>query len=322
MSLHTPKVIAVSLNPSVDRGIEVPGFAIGAHQVGRQLFRRPAGKAVNLAHALGTLDVPPLLSGFIGKGQQGYFERDLTHERVACQLFPVRGRTRENITIFDPVNKLETHIRDRGFEVTSADVDRLRKELAVQCRKGMYVVFSGSLPPGLAVEDFIELAQICQMNGANVCVDASGAVLRACRPLGLWLIKPNNDELAEMLEKPAQNDSEIIAAGSELRKSVGLTLVTVGKEGAFLFSESICLRGRVSVDPSEVKNTVGCGDAMLAGFVAGITSGKDIKESLAYSLATATASAVSLTPSGIAKSDITRFLARAEISELQLPAVH
>jgi len=316
MSLYAPKVIAVSLNPSVDRGIEVPGFAIGAHQTGRQLFRRPAGKAVNLAHALGTFKVPTMIIGFIGKGQQEYFERYLTKEHVACQLFAVNGRTRENITIFDPVNKVDTHIRDRGFEVTLPDIGKLRKKLALLCRKDTIVVFSGSLPPGLSTEDFIELVQICQMNEAKVCIDCSGQVLRACRPLGTWLIKPNSDELSEMLGTTVENHEQIVRVGRELSDTVGVTIVTVGKEGAFLFSSSGNLRGKVQVDPAEVKNTVGCGDAMLAGFLTGITSGKDLRESFIFSLAVATASATSMTPSGISIKDVNRFLPQITISDL------
>jgi len=316
MSVFTPKIISVSLNPCIDRGIEVPNFTIGAHQVGAQVFRRPAGKAVNLACALGILKIPTMIVGFIGKGQQEYFERYLNRDPVACQLFPVPGRTRENITIFDPVSNVETHIRERGYEVTPADVGKLRKKLAILCRKDTLVAFSGSLPPGLSPEDFIELVQICQMNEARVCIDASGAVLRACRPLGCWMIKPNLSELSEMLEADVRDPDQIITAGRNLKGTVSITVVTVGKEGAYLFSDSLGLRGQVALDPKEVKNTVGCGDALLAGFLASVVEGKSLNDAFAFSLAAATAAAVSITPGTFLPRDIERFLAQAQIQPL------
>jgi 1-phosphofructokinase len=316
MSIVTPKIIVVSLNPCIDRGIEVPNFAIGAHQTGSQLFRRPAGKPVNVAHTLGLLKVPTMIIGFIGKGQQDYFERYLNRESVSCQLFPVPGKTRENITIIDPVRKTETHIRDRGFEVTIDEIGKLRKKLALLCRKDTVVVFNGSLPPGLSLEDLIELVQVCHLNEAKVCIDCSGPVLRACRPLGIWMIKPNGSELAEMLEIPVAGPEQVIAAGKELEKSVAVIVVTAGKDGAFLFSESGHLKGRIPLDPGLVKNTVGCGDAMLAGFLAGVSAGKNIKDSFIQALAVATSSATSLTPGDIARPDVEKFIALAEIETL------
>jgi 1-phosphofructokinase family hexose kinase len=316
MSVVTPKIIVVSLNPCVDRGIEVPNFAIGAHQTGSQLFRRPAGKPVNLAHTLGILKVPTLIIGFIGKGQQEYFERYLNRESVGCQLFPVAGKTRENITIFDPVLKTETHIRDRGFEVAVDEIGRLRKKLAILCRKDTTVVFNGSLPPGLSLEDLLELVQICHLNEAKVCIDCAGSVLRACRPLGVWMIKPNQSELAEMLEHPVQTPQQILAAGKELQKNIAVTVVTAGKDGAFLFSESDNLKARIPLDPKLVKNTVGCGDAMLAGFLAGAAQGKDLKTSFLQALAVATSAATSITPGDISLPDVEKFTALAEIASV------
>ncbi|MFA5865914.1 MAG: 1-phosphofructokinase family hexose kinase [Phycisphaerae bacterium] len=308
-----PKIIAVSLNPSIDRGIEVPGLTIGAHQVGRQLFRRPAGKAANLTHTLGILKVPTLIVGFVGKGQQDYFEQYLNSEHVSCQFFPVWGQTRENITLFDPASQIETHIRDRGFEVSSVDINHLKQNLAQFCRKDVFVVFNGSLPPGLSVEDFVGLVQICQTKGARVCVDSSGQVLRACRPLGVWMIKPNVAELSEMLETPLENPTQIIVAGNELKKNIPVVAVTMGKDGACLFSGTENFEGRINLDPNEIKNTVGCGDAFLAGFLAGVTAGKNFKESFAQALTVATAAAISLTPGEVSLADIDHFFPLAEI---------
>ncbi len=316
MPNETPKVISVSLNPCIDRGIEVSDFAIGAHQVGRSLFRRPAGKAVNVARLLGKLDVPSLLIGFIGREQQEYFERYLNHPPSCCQLFPVNGETRENITIFDPSVGIQTHIRDRGFEITPSDTARLRKSLAQVARPGTIVTFSGSLPPGLSTDEFLELVQLCQSNQARVAVDCSGAVLRACRTLEPWLIKPNLAELSEMLEQNLTHPAQIVAAGNELKSAFSLVLATAGADGAYLFSKEISLHGKVVIAPQEVTTTVGCGDAALAGFLAGIATGKDLAGSFTLSLAVATAAITARGPGEIALARVERFLQQVALTRL------
>jgi 1-phosphofructokinase len=316
MSIYSPNIVAVSLNPSIDRGLEVPDFKIGAHQRGRRLFRRPAGKAVNLARTLGKLKIPTMLIGFVGKAHQDYFERYVNGDWISCQLFVTAGRTRENITIIDPVNRIETHIRDVGFEVSPTDINRMRKKLALLARPDTLVAFSGSLPPGLNVEDFLELVQICEMNNARVVVDCSGKVLKACEPLGLWMIKPNVEELAELTGRTAVTPEDIVAAGRELKKKVSVVLVSAGSEGAYLFTESIDLRGVLKVDASEVKNTVGAGDAMLAGYLAGVTMGKRPAECLADALATAAATITARAPGRFKAQTMETLRLRAEIHTL------
>jgi 1-phosphofructokinase family hexose kinase len=309
-------MIAVSLNPSIDRGIEVPNFTIGAHQQGRHLFRRPAGKGVNLARTLGALHIPTMLIGFIGKRQQEYFERYINNDFVSCQLFAAEGKTRENITILDPENKVETHIRDQGFEITLADINKLRKKLALLAKPDTIVAFSGSLPPGMNTEDFLELVQICQIQEAHVCVDCSGSALKACLPLGLWMIKPNREELGELLGREIGDEAQIVTAGEELKKRITVALISLGAEGACLFSPQGNFRGKIDIDPAKIKNTVGAGDAMLAGFLAGIAKGKDARDCFAFALATATASTLSRVPGDIRLETLNKLFSRVKIHEL------
>lgn len=316
MSIYSPNIVTVSLNPSIDKGLEVPNFTIGAHQRGRRLFRRPAGKAVNVARTLGKLKIPTMLIGFIGKAQQDYFEHYINNDWVSCQLFANVKKTRENITIIDPVNRIETHIRDVGFEVSPADLNRMRKKLSLLARPDTLVAFSGSLPPGLSIEDFIELVQICQMNKARVAVDCSGKVLKACEPLGLWMIKPNIEELSELTGQKVFTADEIIAAGRALREKVSVVLVSAGQEGAYLFTESVDLRGKLTIEASEVKNTVGAGDAMLAGYIAGVTLGKDSAGCFVDALATAGATITARGPGEFKPEAVEALRQRAEISPL------
>ncbi len=319
MSETTIKIIEVALNPAIDRGIEVPDFKVGAHIMGRQLFRRAAGKAVNVARVLSTLEVPSMLLGFVGKGQQKYFESSLKSKFLSCQLFAVEGQTRENITLVDPVNRIDTHIRDRGFEVSKADLSKLKKKLSLVCREDSIVAFSGSLPAGMDEMNFLELVQICMMNKAKVCIDSGGSVLRVCKQMKPWLIKPNIEELSDMLEVEIVSPDDVAKFTREIRGFVSIAIITAGADGAWMVSQEQILRGRVkNVDTNDVKNTVGCGDAMLAGFLTGVSRGYELNDSFAYALAVATASAVSVIPADISKNDMDNFLSNVDISKINV----
>src|SRR5512135_1158324 len=96
------RIIVVSLNPAVDRVIEVPGFTLGAHQTGREIRRLAAGKGMNVAHVLSRLGVPSVATGFLGEQNRAIFADALKADGVADEFLTLPGRTRENITITDP----------------------------------------------------------------------------------------------------------------------------------------------------------------------------------------------------------------------------
>jgi 1-phosphofructokinase family hexose kinase len=310
------KILCISLNTCIDRGIEVPGFAIGAHQTGRQIYRRCAGKPINVACGLGMFEIPADVLGFVGKAEKEWFETELHSNNVISAFFPVEGSTRENITIIDPVRKTETHIRDRGFEISRSDYQRMKKTLIDYCQKDAMVIFSGSLPMGLEQTDFVELVQLSRMNGARVTADVSGKMLQALKHLDLWLVKPNVSELSEYAERELTTFDEIVSAGRELTEHISYALISMGKEGALLIGSEIMLRGKVSMDESEVKNTVGCGDALLCGFIAGMEKGKSLEDSLALGLATGSAAAGSISTGDISREQVERYIGKVSISRI------
>jgi 1-phosphofructokinase len=289
-------VITVSLNPAIDRVLEVEGFTIGAHQPGRELRRTPGGKAVNVSRALACLGVRSIATGFLGEENRSDFASFLSAPLVVDQFFPLAGRTRENVTIADPRTHQETHIRDAGLAVCQRDIKRLATKLHLIARQDNIVIFSGSLPPGMTPQDFSALIDSPIAAGAHVAVDTTGAALRAMAGKRLWLLKPNAAELAELIGRPISDLAGQIAAARELARTVKVVLFTRGAQGAWLFSGPAALHGRVDVPPDKVRNTVGCGDALLAAFVAGVARGESMPAAFAEAVATASASACTVGP--------------------------
>ncbi|MGB9626722.1 MAG: 1-phosphofructokinase family hexose kinase [Phycisphaerae bacterium] len=310
---QVPLVITVSLNPAIDRIMEVPRFAIGQHQRGRLVSRTPAGKAVNVSRALATLGVRNIATGFLGEQEVEFFEKAFDPARVQAQFLPLPAPTRENITIVDPVAHIETHIRDVGFVIRDTHRIRLGKKLSLMCREGSIVVFSGSVPEGISPEQFVDLLEICISAGARVAVDTSGEPLRAAASLPLWLMKPNVAELSEIAGRPLTTEADLLAAGRDLARRVKTVIVSRGEAGGFCFIADSVLAGRVPLEPERVRNTVGCGDSLLAGFIAGQILHDNVRESYRYALAVATASAVGLEPCRFAMKDVEEFIPKAVV---------
>jgi 1-phosphofructokinase len=313
----TPAIITVSLNPAIDRTIEVDSFTVGAHQPGREIRRTPGGKAVNVSRTLAALGVRTIATGFLGEDNRSGFDVLFRKTLVNDQFFTLPGRTRENVTIADLATHQETHIRDRGLEIPRRALDRLDKKLKLLARSDSIVIFSGSLPPGIGADDFHDLVSHCIGAGARVAVDTGGEALRAMASLPLWLIKPNGAELSKLVGRPLQDAVEQVQAARELAARVTNVLLTRGGEGAYLVTADLALHARVPVPADRVCNTVGCGDALLGAFVAGVWRAQSPREALARAVALATAAACTLGPAEFDPETLDQFRSQVEITELE-----
>jgi 1-phosphofructokinase family hexose kinase len=285
------RIVTVSLNPAIDRAIEVERLVPGDHLLGREITRTAGGKGVNVARALAALGTRCVATGFLGEDNREAFDACFTDADIADQFFPLSGRTRENITLVDRSDNTETHIRDVGLEVSQRDLDRLTSKLKLLSGEGTHVLFCGSTPPGVSAEAFAALVDACVETGAHVAVDTSGDALRAMRGRELWLLKPNAKELADLVGRELPEPAEQFAAAREVVGDVENVILTRGGEGASLFTRRLECHARVAVRAEDVQNTVGCGDVLLGVFVACRREGMDLRPSLARAVAAATASA-------------------------------
>jgi 1-phosphofructokinase len=317
MAKRTPTIVAVALNPALDRILQVPNLEIGSHIRGKLVSIQPAGKAVNVARLLGALGTPCILTGFVGEADRDRFKRSFDETPVRVEMFEGRGITRENITLVDPERGVETHVRDVGFPVAPEDLERLRKKLAILAGKGSYVLFAGSLPPGMTADDFAVLLEACAEKGAYVAVDSSGPGLEALRGArNLWLVKPNRQELAEIAGREAVEEADIRATAESLRKRIEQVVVTLGPDGAYLFCREGAWRAKPHIDPAAVVKTVGSGDALLAGFVQGHVTGKGPAECLRLGVACGTASTLQMRAGLVNPYDVKACLENVELKAL------
>ncbi len=306
-------IITVTLNPAVDKVLEVPGFRVGDHARARVWSVQAAGKGVNVARGLARLGARPVASGFVGENEEHMFIESLAGEGVEARFCTVPRPTRTNTTVLDPDRHTTTHLREEGFRITADDRERLGRLLVqwLADRADATVVFAGSLPPPVEPEHFAALIERCREAGADIAVDTSGPALRAAFGTGkVATLKPNLLELGQLLgQEIAEGDAVSAARGLfEQGGALRTVLLTLGERGAWLITPEEAVGRRCALELNELRNTVGCGDAFLAGWLRGREVSDAPAEALEWAVAAGAASAAKETTVGYDLEDVERFL--------------
>ncbi|MBE1489852.1 1-phosphofructokinase [Plantactinospora soyae] len=277
-------ILTVTLNPSLDRAMEIDSLARGAVIRAASARIDPGGKGVNVSRALLANGVPSravLLSG----GDEG---AQLVHLLQAAGVdlvaVPIAGRTRSNITLAEPDGTV-TKINESGPVLTTAEFTAVTEAVLTAAGSAHWVVACGSLPPGLSGSAFGELCARLVAAGVRLAVDTSGPALRAAAEAGAALLKPNREELAEAVGAPLRSLGDVVDAATRLRDwGAGAVLASLGADGAVLVDADGVVVGESPV--AQPKSTVGAGDALLAGFLAAGARGPDaLAEGLAWGAA-------------------------------------
>ena len=179
-----------------------------------------------------------------------------------------------------------------GPVISDADVDKLYDQLD-RLEKGDILVLAGSIPSSMPPDVYEKIMARLEGRGIEVVVDATKDLLLNVLKYHPFLIKPNNHELGEMFGVVLKNDEEIVKHAEMLQqKGARNVLVSMAGDGAILLTED----GRYFKSPApkgKVKNSVGAGDSMVAGFVTGYIREKDMEKAFRMGLATGSASAFS-----------------------------
>ena len=277
-------IVTLTPNPSIDRTVEIEALRRG--EVNRAVGGRvdPGGKGVNVSRALAAGDVATVAVIPSGGIEGDQLSALLAPLGVPVVRVPIEGTLRSNITVVEP-DGTTTKLNESGPNLGPDEVRALERTVAEVAQRATWVVGAGSLPPGLGNDFYARLVRVLRNVDAQVCIDGSGAPLAEAVDAGPDLIKPNAEELAELVGRPLRRLGEVLEAAAEVRKrGVGTVLVSLGVDGALLVSGEEVLHGWSP--PARVLSTVGAGDATLAGFLAGGGRGRPaLVTALAYGAA-------------------------------------
>jgi len=256
-------IVTVTPNPSIDRTIHIDRLDRGKVIRARAATSEAAGKGLNVSLALATegIDTAAVLP-LAAESATVYLR--LLADAVPITAVPIKGATRVNVSLVEPDGTV-TKVNEPGPQLEPDDVDALLAAASAAAGPG-WIVGCGSLPPGAPVDFYARLAALASP-ARRVAVDTSGEALGAAVCAGAALIKPNTSELEGLVERPLATIGEVVTAAREVvERGCHSVLVSLGPDGAVLVDARTASHAEASVD--DVANTVGAGDALLAGFLA------------------------------------------------------
>lgn len=277
-------IVTLTLNPSLDRAVEVDRLVPGAVNRATEARLDPGGKGVNVSRALLAAGVPSRAVLPVGGPEGDQLVRLLTAEGVGVSAVLVGGRTRSNLTLAEPDGTI-TKINEPGPTLTDEELDWVVDAVLSATGSADWVAACGSLPPGIPDDFYARLCLRLGSAGTSVAVDTSGAALLEAVAARPSLVKPNGEELAEAVGSPLGSVGDAVEAAQVLRANgAQVVLVSLGADGALLVSDDGVVSGECPV--AEPRSTVGAGDALLAGFLAGGAHGPAaLAEGLAWAAA-------------------------------------
>ena len=264
------EVVTVTANPAIDHTVWVPGFAAGEVNRVAHETATAGGKGVNVAADLAALGVSTVVTGFLGRDNVAVFESRFAAASIADRFVRVDGSTRTNMKIVDDGRPgFTTDVNFPGIGPSPTDVDDLTELVAELSADARWVVLAGSLPPDAPGDLYARLVDAAHDSDALVAVDTSGPALAAAVAATPDLIKPNRSELESLLDRALPDDAALLGAIDDLRgRGIANVVVSLGGDGAIFATEKGTVRAPAA--PIAVVSTVGAGDAMVAGTIAGL----------------------------------------------------
>ena len=277
-------ILTLTMNPSLDRTIEVPELVRGALVRASGTRLDPGGKGVNVARALAAHKLPTCAVVPRGGPEGRQLCELLEEEGIDVCAVPVTGHTRSNVSLVEPDGAV-TKINEPGGELGQDDLERIDNAVLDTAAYADWVVASGSLPPGVPDTFYRDLGVRLTERGIRFVVDSSGPAFIAALGAEPALIKPNREELAESVGFGIDTLADAVRAAEVLRdKGARTVLASLGADGAVLVDEQGVRYGESPVDRG--RSAVGAGDAMLAGYLAGGVTGVDaLVEALSWGAA-------------------------------------
>lgn len=283
-------IYTVTLNPSLDYVMHLDNLEVSGVNRSKKEEVYPGGKGINVSIVLNNLRIPNKALGFIAGFTGNEIDRIMKQLGTSTDFIMLdQGISRVNVKL--EAGK-ETEINGMGPRITPADVRELYAKLD-EIQDGDFLVLAGSIPNSVPDSIYQDIMKELSHKNINIVVDATKNLLLNVLKYKPFLIKPNHIELAEMFNVTLNSDEEIVTYARKLQEmGAQNVLISMGGDGSILITSDGEVV-KITVPKGTVVNTVGSGDSMVAGFIAGYLKSKDLKQALKFATATGSATAFS-----------------------------
>ena len=282
-------IVTVTMNPAIDTSSSV------VHVIAERKLRcsvprhEPGGGGINVSRAIKKLGGESLALYPAG-GSYGQMLQDLLDaEGLNHHPIPINGSTRENFIIFEGSSGQQFRFGMPGPSMQDAELELILKVLTTIDPKPDYIVASGSLPSGAPNDFYASMARIAKEINARIIVDTSGEGLQAAVRAGVYLLKPNMNELRTLAKQEIKDESQQVevARGIIENGQSEVVVVSLGAAGALMVTKEGCERFRAPIVP--IQSKVGAGDSMLAGIVLSLAQGKPVRDAVRFGVSAGSA---------------------------------
>lgn len=281
-------IITVTLNPALDKTVEIPDFSLDAVNRITAMRTDPGGKGLNVSKVIAKLGGTSTVVGVLGGTTGRRIADAMDALGIACQFSFVEGETRTNLKVIDPARHTNTDLNEPGLTVDQETLDHMRDALVAAIRPGDIVVLSGSLPKGAPADTYGSWTAACRTAGARVFLDADGEPLAHGLAAKPYLAKPNNHELSRLTGRALETADDLLAAARTLiADGVERVVVSMGGDGALFVSANRAYRAEGLRVP--VGSTVGAGDSMVAALAYAAEQGMADADTVRLAVATSAA---------------------------------
>ena len=281
----------VTLNPALDYILQADDFGIGKINRTKTEKILPGGKGLNVSMVLKNLEIDTVAIGFIAGFTGDELRKQMEQKGVKTEFIKVQnGITRINVKIS---SNQETALNGIGPDIDEKDIEELLQKIN-EITSDDLVILSGNIPKSIPKNIYQIICDILEKNNVTFVVDATRELLIDVLKYKPFLIKPNKEELEETFKVKITTKDELVTYAKKLQDmGAQNVLISLGGDGAMLLNKED--KVYYSKAPKgKVINTVGAGDSMVAGFLAGYKKTKDYEQAFKMGIATGSASAFSM----------------------------
>lgn len=281
-------IYTITLNPALDYIIKLKELVPNEINTSESEYILPGGKGINVSIILKRLEVESVALGFISSFTGKEIQKLVEKEKIQTDFINLEeGHSRINVKILE--DEKETAINSKGPLVDNKSIEKLYQKLS-NLKENDILVLSGSTPKGIKEDIYEEICEKIKDKNVKIVVDSTKKLLLNTLKYRPFLIKPNHHELGEIFNVQILNQDQAIEYAKKLQqKGAQNVLVSMGEKGSILLDENGKSYKKAAISNKNVINTVGAGDSMVAGFLAGYLNYKNHEDALKLGIASASA---------------------------------
>ncbi len=275
-------IITVTLNPAIDKTLEIDGLTQGGLNKVVCSNTDPGGKGINVSKVIKSLNGESIATGLLGSS---YIENALDAMGINHDFVKINGETRTNLKVFDHKTGETTEINELGPEVSMQDIDCLYEKITAHATAGSLIILSGSAPKSLPRDVYRTLIQKLKNKDLKIFLDAEGDLFKQALEGKPHIIKPNRHELELYFERKLDTRASLEEAAQHfINMGIEKVFISLGGDGAF-YSDS---EKRYFLNPLRVKvhSSVGAGDAFVGAVAYALENQYELEKLLKMAVAT------------------------------------